>query len=277
MNLGASLGITFGVIVAFMTIGWLLSLVRKDASVVDPLWGLGFVIAAASYFLLLDGYWGRKVLVLVMVAAWGLRLSAYLLWRARGRGEDPRYQAMRAKRPSSFWWYSYLQVFLLQSVLLWIIAAPIAGAMGARPAGESPASINVLDFVGVGVWLFGLCWEVVGDAQLAKFKRDPGNKGKVMQTGAWRYTRHPNYFGEAVLWWGVWIVAASAGGYWSVYGPVMITVLLLRVSGVTLLEKGLTSSKPGYQEYMSRTSAFVPRPPRRREAQPEDQEVDGDR
>ena len=263
MSLGASLGITLGVLVVYMTLGWLLSLARKDASVVDPLWGLGFIVAAVSYFLLLDGLTGRKILTLVMVAAWGLRLSAYLLWRNRGRGEDPRYRAMRAKRPSSFWWYSYFQVFLLQALLLWLVAAPIAGAMSRPLGGGSAPGFNGLDFVGGAVWLFGLCWEVAGDTQLALFKRDPVNKGKVMQTGAWRYTRHPNYFGETVLWWGVWLVAAAAGGYWSVYGPVVITMLLLRVSGVTLLEKGLADSKPGYREYVERTSAFIPWPPRR--------------
>jgi steroid 5-alpha reductase family enzyme len=259
MSIWAALGITLGILVVYMTAGWALSLARKDASVVDPLWGMGFVVAAASYTVLLDGDWRRQALALAMVCVWGLRLSGYLLWRNRGRGEDPRYTAMRAKRPSSFWWYSYFQVFLLQALLLWLVAAPIAGAMAGRPA----LGLGPLDYAGVAVWLFGLGWEVAGDAQLARFKRDPNNKGKVMQTGAWRYTRHPNYFGEAVLWWGVWLVAAGAHGYWSAYGPVLITLLLLRVSGVTLLEKNLKESKPGYAEYVARTSAFVPWPPKR--------------
>lgn len=267
MSLWPALGITLGVLVVFMTMGWLVSLARKDASVVDPLWGLGFIVASVAYFLLLDGYQGRKILVLALVCAWGFRLSIYLFWRNRGRGEDPRYRAMRAKRPASFWWYSYLQVFLLQALLLWLVAAPIAGAMAAG----STSSFNGLDFVGAAVWLFGLLWEVVGDIQLALFKRDPSNKGKVLEKGAWRYTRHPNYFGEAVLWWGVWLVAAAAGGYWSAYGPVLITVLLLRVSGVTLLEKNLGESKPGYREYVERTSAFIPWFPRRASGQDADE------
>jgi steroid 5-alpha reductase family enzyme len=266
MTVWAALGITFAVLVVFMTIGWLVSLVRKDASVVDPIWGMGFIVAAASYFVLLDGHSGRRVVVLAMVGVWGLRLAVYLIWRNRGRGEDPRYRAMRAKRPLIFWWYSYFQVFLLQALLLWLVSAPIAGAM----AGDSTSGLNGLDFVGVAVWAFGLAWEVIGDTQLALFKRDPTNKGKVMQTGAWRYTRHPNYFGEAVLWWGVWLVAAAAHGYWSAYGPVLITLLLLRVSGVVLLEKGLSESKPGYRDYVQRTSAFVPWPPR----QPAEEESD---
>jgi steroid 5-alpha reductase family enzyme len=259
VSLAAALGITLGVLAVFMTLGWVLSLVRKDASVVDPIWGIGFIVAAVTYFILLDGYWGRKVLVLAMVCVWGARLAGYLIWRNRGRGEDPRYRAMRAKRPASFWWYSYLQVFLLQALLLWLVAAPIAGAM----AGTSAPGFNVLDFIGAAVWFFGLSWEVAGDTQLALFKRDPANKGKVMQKGAWRYTRHPNYFGEAVLWWGIWLVAAATHGYWSVYGPALITLLLLRVSGVTLLEKDLSESKPGYKKYVERTSPFIPWPPRR--------------
>jgi steroid 5-alpha reductase family enzyme len=266
VSIWAGMGVTLCVLVVFMTVGWVLSLVRKDASVVDPFWGTGFIVAAISYLLLLDGYWAREVLVLVLVGIWGLRLSGYLLWRNRGKGEDPRYTEMRIKRPESFWWFSYFQVFLLQAVLLWLVAAPIAGAMAGRPAG----GFNALDYVGIAVWLFGFSWEVTGDTQLALFKRNPANKGKVMQTGAWRYTRHPNYFGETVLWWGVWLIAAGAHGYWSVYGPVLITLLLLRVSGVTLLEKNLKQSKPGYADYAARTSAFIPWRPKRQAAGPTD-------
>jgi steroid 5-alpha reductase family enzyme len=260
MNLASALGITLGVLVVFMTIGWVLSLILRDASVVDPFWGIGFIVAAVSYFVLLDGYQGRKVLVLAMVSVWGVRLAVYLVWRNHGRGEDPRYGAMRAKRPKSFWWYSYLQVFLLQALLLWLVAAPIAGALGV----DAARGFRALDFIGAAIWFIGLAWEVGGDTQLALFKRDPANKGKVMQTGLWRYTRHPNYFGEALLWWGVWLVAAAVHGYWSVYGPILLTLFLLRVSGVTLLEKGLTQSKPGYADYVQRTSAFVPWVPRRK-------------
>jgi len=262
MGLGFALAITFGILVVYMTIGWLVSLARKDASVVDPLWGLGFIVAAVSYFLLTNGYTGRRMLVLIMVSVWGIRLAAFIAWRNRGRGEDPRYKAMRAKRPASFWWYSYFQVFLLQALLLWLVAAPLAGAL----AGNAAHGFNALDIVGAAVWLIGLLWEVVGDFQLAYFKRDANNKGKVMQSGAWRYTRHPNYFGEATLWWGIWLMAAAAHGYWSAYGPLLITFLLLRVSGVTLLEKSLKESRPGYEEYARRTSTFIPWLPRRRES-----------
>jgi steroid 5-alpha reductase family enzyme len=259
MSVPAALGITLAVLVAYMSLGWLLSLIRKDAGVADPLWGMGFVVAAICYFFMLHGYQGRRILVLALVCLWGIRLAAYLVWRNHGRGEDRRYGAMRAKRPRTFWWYSLFQVFLLQAFLLWLVAAPIAAAS----AGAAVRGFAALDFIGLAVWLFGIAWEVVGDTQLALFKRDPANKRRVMQTGAWRYTRHPNYFGEAVLWWGIWLVAAAAGGYWSAYGPVVVTFLLLRVSGVTMLEKDLSRSKPGYQEYIGRTRAFIPWSPRR--------------
>jgi steroid 5-alpha reductase family enzyme len=259
MGLLAAMGVTLSVVVAFLTLIWLLSLVRRDASAIDPFWGLGFIVAVVSYFLLTDGFAGRRILVIVLVSVWGLRLAVYLAWRNRGKGEDPRYQAMRAKRPNSFWWYSYFQVFLLQAFLLWIVAAPLAAAQG----GAEPLHFSILDYAGVVVWAIGFLFEVVGDAQLALFRRDPANKGTVLQTGLWRYTRHPNYFGEAIIWWGIWLIAAGAHGYWSVYGPVVITLLLLRVSGVTLLEKSLKESKPGYADYVRRTSPFIPWPPRK--------------
>jgi steroid 5-alpha reductase family enzyme len=259
MSLLAAMGITLGVTVVLMTLVWLFSLVRHDASVIDPFWALGFIVAAVSYLALTDGFMGRRVLVIALVCVWGFRLAAYLTWRNRGKGEDPRYLAMRAKRPGSFWWYSYFQVFLLQAFLLWIVAAPLAAA----ESGAVAAGFTAFDFVGLAVWVTGFVFEVVGDAQLALFRRDPSNKGRVLDTGLWRYTRHPNYFGEALAWWGIWLVAAGAHGYWSVYGPVVITVLLLRVSGVTLLEKGLRESRPGYADYVGRTSAFFPLPPRK--------------
>jgi steroid 5-alpha reductase family enzyme len=217
-------------------------------------------VAALAYWLLTEGYSGRRVLVLVLTVLWGVRLAVYIVWRNRGKGEDPRYRAMRAKRPASFWWYSYLQVFLLQAVLLWLVAAPLAAAEGGA---EAPRFV-ALDFIGLGVWVVGFALEVVGDTHLALFKRRVENKGRLLRSGVWKFTRHPNYFGEALLWWGVWLIAAAGHGYWSAYGPVLITLLLLRVSGVTLLEKSLKESKPGYADYVARTSSFVPWFPRRR-------------
>lgn len=254
MSIPAAMGFTLAVVVVYMTLGWLLSLPLRDASVIDPFWGLGFIIAAISYLFLADGFSGRAAMVFVLTSVWGLRLAVYLLVRGWGKGEDPRYRAMRAKRPTSFWWYSYAQVFVLQAVLLWIVSAPLAAAEG----GAQPARLTVLDYVGLAVWVIGFAFEVAADTQLALFKRRPENEGKVMDRGVWRYSRHPNYFGEALIWWGIWLIAAAAHGYWSVYGPVVITLFLLRVSGVTLLEKNLKQSKPGYEEYVKRTSPFVP-------------------
>jgi steroid 5-alpha reductase family enzyme len=254
MSIPAAMGVTLAVLLVYMTLVWVLSVVRHDASVIDPFWGLGFIAAAAAYLLLTEGHLGRALLVLGLTCAWGLRLAIHLFVRNRGKGEDPRYQAMRAKRPDTFWWYSYAQVFVLQAILLWLVAAPLAAAGG----GAEPARFVALDYVGLGVWLVGFFFEVTADAQLVLFKRRPENKGKVLASGVWKYSRHPNYFGEALLWWGIWLIAAAAHGYWSVYGPVLITLLLLRVSGVTLLEKSLKESKPGYADYVARTSSFVP-------------------
>ena len=254
MSIPAAMGFTLAVVVVYMTLGWLLSLPLRDASVIDPFWGLGFIVAALSYLLFTDGFSGRALLVLALTAVWGLRLAVYLLIRNWGRGEDPRYTAMRAKRPTTFWWYSYASVFLLQAILLWMVAAPLVAAEG----GAKPGHFTVLDWVGVAVWAVGFLFEATADTQLALFKRRPENKGQVMDRGLWRYSRHPNYFGETLIWWGIWLIAAAAHGWWSVYGPVIITLFLLRVSGVTLLEKNLKESKPGYAEYVKRTSALVP-------------------
>lgn len=250
-----------GVIFVYMTVLWLISLVRQDASVVDIFWGPGFVILGSVYFQLTHGYPARKILLLTLVMIWGLRLALYIFWRNRDKGEDKRYQAWRNSNPKKFWWVSYFQVFLLQGGLMLLISIPLLAAQ----ASNEPASFTFLDWSGLGLWIVGFLFEGVGDWQLARFKGDPANKGKVMRAGLWRYTRHPNYFGEAVLWWGYFAFALSANGWWTVYSPMLMTILLLRVSGVALLEKGLAESKPEYRDYVEGTSAFVPWLPRRGE------------
>ena len=210
MSIPAAMGVVLGVLGAYMVIGWLLSLVRRDASIVDPFWGIGFIVAVVAYFLLTDGYAGRRMLVVVLAAAWGLRLSGYLIWRNRGKGEDPRYRRMRDRRPKIFWWFSLFQVFLLQALFLWLISAPLVASQGS----EEPARFVALDFVGLAVWLVGFAFEVTGDTQLALFKRNPANKGKVLDRGVWRYTRHPNYFGDSAVWWAYAIFSFAAGSYW---------------------------------------------------------------
>jgi steroid 5-alpha reductase family enzyme len=206
-----------------------------------------------------DGYDGRRVLVAILAGVWGLRLGGYIYLRNRGHGEDPRYQAMRRNRGSRFWWFSFLQVFLLQGVLMWIIAMPLIQAATAN----EPDTIWWTDVLGATLWVVGFGFEAVGDWQLKQFKANPANRGKVMDAGLWRYTRHPNYFGDALLWWGLFTIAAgTVSGLLTIISPIIMTVLLLRVSGVALLERSQVRTKPGYQAYIARTSPFIPWFPR---------------
>jgi steroid 5-alpha reductase family enzyme len=243
------------VILLAMSALWLVSLLLKDASIVDIFWGTGFVITVWIYFVLTPrGFPPRKWLVSLLVTIWGLRLSLYILWRNWGKAEDFRYRKWRQEAEEQWWWRSYLNVFLLQGILLWIISIPL---FAAQILGN-PARLTPLDLTAILVWLIGFFFEAVGDWQLARFKADPTNQGKLMQSGLWHYTRHPNYFGDAAQWWGYFLVAAAAGAWWTIFSPILMTVLLLRVSGVTLLEKSLKDKKPGYQDYIELTSAFTP-------------------
>lgn len=239
---------------------WLVSLARKDASLVDIVWGSAFVLVAAVVALVGEGAESRRLLLLAMVAIWGLRLSTYLAWRNLGHGEDYRYQAMRKKYGDRFPLVSLVVVFGLQAVLVLVVSLPVQlAATAAQPEGLGP-----LAAFGVALWLLGLAFETIGDAQLARFKADPANKGLVMDQGLWRYTRHPNYFGDFCVWWGIFVVAAETGpGRWGVVGPLVMSFLLLRVSGVAMLEKTIGKRRPGYAEYVANTSSFFPRPPKR--------------
>lgn len=239
---------------------WLFSLARRDASIVDAYWGPGFVLLAAFYGARTAGWPVRSGLVLALTAIWGLRLAIHIHRRNRNRPEDPRYAAWRARAGPSFWWRSLFSVFLLQAGIMWIVSAPLLAAQ----ASPVPEGLSVLDVAGVAVWAIGFVFEAVGDAQLEAFKRNPANRGRVLQSGLWRWTRHPNYFGDAVVWWGLYLLAAAVpGGGWTAFSPVLMTVLLRRVSGVTLLERSLVRNRPGYAEYVARTSPFVPLPPKR--------------
>jgi len=249
-----------GIIMALMTALWLVSLRLKNSSIVDIFWGAGFVVAAWTYFLLTpDGALPRKLLICALVSIWGLRLSIHIFRRNHGKPEDFRYQKMRADAGGIWWWKSLFQVFLLQGILLIIISMPLLAAQ--LPA--LPARLTALDFAGAGLWLVGFYFESAGDAQLASFKANPANRGKVMNQGVWRYTRHPNYFGDSAQWWGYFLIAAAAGGWWTIISPILMTGLLVRVSGVALLEKTM-QARPGYREYMQATSAFIPWLPRKR-------------
>lgn len=260
MSFLESYAIALVVILALMTILWIISLILKNSSIVDIFWGTGFVIANWVYFFLTpDGFLPRKLLIGALVTIWGLRLSLYILWRNWGKPEDYRYQAWRKESGANWWWKSFFRVFLLQGGLMWVIAVPLLAAQFR----SAPDRLTVLDFLGVALWLIGFFFEAMGDFQLARFKADPANKGKVMNRGVWRFTRHPNYFGDSAQWWGYYLVAASAGGWWTIFSPVLMTLLLLRVSGVSLLEKSL-ETRPGYKEYVETTSAFIPWLPRKK-------------
>jgi steroid 5-alpha reductase family enzyme len=244
---------------AMMLAAWLLSLARRDASVVDAFWGMGFVLVAwVSYAV---GPGGAAPLALAaLVTAWGLRLSLHLAARNLGHGEeDFRYRAMRAKVGPRFPWTSLVTVFAFQGVVLFVVSVPLQGAS----ASAGPRGSSALGIAGALLFAVGLFFEAVGDAQLARWKRAPENRGKVLSTGLWRYTRHPNYFGDAVVWWGLFAVALWGGApLWTGVGPLVMTVFLRRVSGVPMLERALRS-RPGYEDYVRRTSAFFPWRPRR--------------
>ena len=241
-----------------MLVTWVISVVVNDASIVDIVWGLGFGIATVAAYVAspIDTATDRAILMFLMVVIWGLRLSIYLAWRNIGKGEDRRYQAMRKKSPDSFWIVSLFRVFALQGVLMWIVAVPAVVTMA------SDTGLWWLDWVGVGLWAIGLFFEATGDIQLARFKARADSKGKVMDRGLWRYTRHPNYFGDFCVWWGIYLVAAAGGAWWTVFSPLVMAALLMRYSGVGLLEKTITRRRPEYVEYIKRTNAFFPGPPK---------------
>jgi steroid 5-alpha reductase family enzyme len=245
-------------LLVMFTLLWLASLWLTNASIVDLWWGPAFMVALAVYLRFELPAHPRGWLVLAATTLWALRLAWHIGQRNVGHGEDPRYRAWRDQHGPRWWWRSYLQVFLLQAVVAWLVSSPLYFA--AR--GEAPFP-SLLDFTGAVLFSVGLLCEAVADAQLARFTRDPGSRGRVMDRGLWRYSRHPNYFGEALLWWGLGLIGASGPGGWiGLAGPALMTFLLLRVSGVAMLERGLVKTRPGYAEYVARTSAFVPWWPR---------------
>lgn len=266
-TVGNTLALTAVVIAGAMLLLWLVSLAVRDASIVDIFWGPGFVLVAWSVFAwaaahdLPGGGSARRLLLAALVTVWGLRLGLHLAARNLGKGEDYRYVAMREKAGGRFWLVSLGKVFLLQGLLMWVVSLPLQG--GQLPS--APDRVGVLALAGAAVWAVGLFFESVGDWQLARFKADPANRGKVMDRGLWRFTRHPNYFGDFLVWWGLYLVALDAPGtWWTIAGPLLMTFLLLKGSGVAVLEKTIGTRRPGYEEYVRRTSAFFPRPPRRR-------------
>jgi steroid 5-alpha reductase family enzyme len=230
---------------------WVVSVVKRDVSIVDSLWGPLFVLAALAYAWPLDALDPRATLGLALVALWAARLTLYITWRNHGQGEDYRYREIRRRNEPNFALKSLYLVFGLQAVLAWIASAPLlATALGGPPLGA-------LDAVGAVLVIVGLAVETVADGQLAHFKRDPRNRGRVLDRGLWRYSRHPNYFGECCVWWGFACLAFATGAWWAVVSPLLMT------SGVAVLEQSIGDRRPAYAEYVRRTSAFVPWPPRK--------------
>lgn len=241
-----------------MVILWLVSIPLKDVSIIDPAWGPAFVLVALVCAI--AGTGSTRWLLLALTAAWGLRLGYHLTRRKLADPtEDRRYAAMREREGSRFVAWSLVMIFGFQGLLVVIVSLPL------QVAATAHASLTAAVIPGVLVFGVGLAFEAIGDEQLTRFKADPGSKGKVMDRGLWRYTRHPNYFGDFCVWWGLWLVALTAGGtWWTAVGPIVMTILLTRVSGKALLERDMSSRRPGYADYVARTSGFFPLPPKAR-------------
>ena len=259
MNLAQLLFSCLALSLGIMALLWLLSIVKRDASIVDPYWGIGFVVLA-WFSVAMTNQWNLvSAILLLLVSFWGIRLSGYLLIRNRGKGEDRRYTAMRTKHGTRFWWVSLFTVFLLQGAIMWFVAMPIFVGVyfGTDNVLHSPFAIVCIG-AGILVWTIGFIFESVGDYQMSCFKANPDNQGKVMDRGLWRFTRHPNYFGDFCIWWGHYLVATAVGAWWTLLSPALMSFFLMKVSGVTLLEGDIEERRPEYSDYKRRTNAFFP-------------------
>lgn len=245
----------FSTTVALMLVAWLLSLPLRNVAIVDVFWGIAVAGAGLAWLLASEVPAPRGILAVALAMLWAFRLALHILWRSRGKPEDRRYRVIRARNEPNFAFKSLYLIFGLQAVLAWAVALPLYGAA------SSAGSLGPVDFAGAAIWLAGFGLQVVADLQLARFQKRPDAGRAVMDQGVWRYSRHPNYFGEFLMWWGIWLIAAAGGAFWTVVGPLLLTFLLLRVSGVALTEKDIASRRPEYQAYLRRTSAFVPWPP----------------
>lgn len=241
-------------ILAAAFVAWCVATVRRNTGLVDIFWSLFLLVAALYYLQCVSDPGARALLVVTLVALWALRLAVYLALRNWNAPEDRRYQAIRARNQPGYVWKSLYLVFGLQAVLAVVVAAPLQAAI------TRAGALGMLDVAGAGVVLAGIVIESLADAQLAAFRAEVGNRGRVMDRGLWRYSRHPNYFGEFCVWWGFFLLALATGAWWTLVSPLLMSVLLLRVSGVTLLEKDIGERRPGYAQYVARTNAFLPGP-----------------
>lgn len=244
------------VILAVGIASWVVSVIKKDVSFVDSLWSLFFLVAAVVFAFAAEPLSMKGKLVLLLVAIWALRLSIYITARNWGEPEDYRYQSIRANNEPGFTFKSLYIVFGLQGVLAWLVALPLL------PAITSGSALNWIDAVAAALWLVGFVFEAGGDYQLSRFKARADSMGQVLDTGLWRYTRHPNYFGDFCIWWSFYLFAVASGGWWSILSPLLMSLLLLKVSGVAMLENTISDRRPAYAEYIRRTNAFFPGPRR---------------
>jgi steroid 5-alpha reductase family enzyme len=252
-----NLAVTAVLVLVLMLVAFGIGVRRGRHDGVDVVWGLGFVLIAAATSVIADGPVWRRVLVTTLVAVWGLRLAWHIHRRNRGKTEDPRYVALIARAPGNPNLYALYSVYLLQGAVMWVVSLPV------QVAQYGDGTWVVVPF-GVALWLVGFAFEAIGDAQLARFTADSSNRRNVLDTGLWRYTRHPNYFGDACVWWGFFVLSCHDWvGLVTVVGPAAITYLLTRGTGKPLLEKSIRARRPGYAEYVERTSGFFPRPPKK--------------
>jgi steroid 5-alpha reductase family enzyme len=253
--------------VTLATLVWLISLWKRDVSIVDSIWSIMMLLATVVYISTTSELGPRGLLLLLLVFAWAVRLSAYITWRNWGTGEDQRYTVIRKNNEPFFELKSYFIIFLFQAALAMVVVLPVlAGVSGSSP-------VTGLDYLGAGIVLAGILFESIADQQMARFKSAKENNGQVMDGGLWRYSRHPNYFGEFCIWWGFYIISVSAGAWWTVVSPLIMTFLLLKFSGVALLEKTISERRPAYREYVQRTSTFFPWFPRSNSATSKQEEI----
>ncbi|MEJ2142948.1 MAG: DUF1295 domain-containing protein [Gammaproteobacteria bacterium] len=249
------------VMIVLATITWIISIVKRDVSIVDSIWSLMILAGGVIYVVTAEMLSNRNLLIISLLLIWALRLSVYLTWRNWGEPEDRRYQQIRKNNSPHFAFKSLGIIFILQAVLAWFISLPL------WPVMSSSTSFMLVDILAISLWLTGMFFESVGDWQLARFKSDPANHGKVMDQGLWRYTRHPNYFGEALIWWGFYLFAVGSGAWWTLPAPLLMNWLLLKFSGVVMLEETITERRPAYKQYIEATNAFIPGPPGKQTAQ----------
>lgn len=245
-------------VAGLMLLMWLLSLARRDVSIVDAAWGLGFVMIVWVTVSLSSSTGPARWLLAGLTTVWGVRLSGYLAWRNHGQPEDKRYARMRSRWGEAFPLVSLFSVFVLQGVVMWVVSLPLQSGVT-----QSRGVWSVGHVAGCALWGIGFVFEAVGDWQLSRFKSQPAAAGRILDRGLWRYTRHPNYFGDFCVWWGLFVIAQAGGAAaWTIIGPLTMSLLLMFVSGVTLLERDLTDRKADYADYVRRTNAFFPGPPR---------------